>query len=62
MACKCDICGKEYKVDILVSNSLWEKYIKPKNKSIGGGLVCGECIMKIIENIGEYNAFKLIKI
>jgi len=60
MSCKCQICGKQYKVDVLVSNDLWIK-IKPNNKKISSGLICGSCIFKRIEKLGEYNCFDLIK-
>ena len=59
MACKCQKCGKLYKVDLIVSDLLWEK-IKPKNKPKGCGLLCGSCIMIELEN--KYKGFKLIEI
>jgi hypothetical protein len=51
-----------YKVDVLIPDDLWEKYVKPDGKDTGGGLVCGECIMRILEGRGEYDAFRLVKI
>ncbi len=59
--CKCQKCGKIFKVDFLVSDDLWEK-IKPKNKHIGAGLLCGSCIAKKIENFNNYAAYKIIKL
>lgn len=55
--CTCKECGKKYKVDLIVPDSLWEK-IKPKN----GGLLCGSCIMEKIEYLSGYDAYKLEKI
>lgn len=55
MSCKCQKCGKQYKVDILIRDDLWEK-ISPKKSP--AGMLCGECIIKALEAIG-YGAFKL---
>lgn len=60
--CTCQRCGKFYKVDVIVDDELWENHVKPKNKPKDDGLVCGSCIMKAIEDIGDYGAFRLIKI
>lgn len=60
MSCKCQQCGKQYKVDIMVPNEIWEQ-IKPKNKPVGGGLLCGECITGALEKAG-YSAWRLIEI
>ena len=54
MSCKCQRCGSQYKVDLIVSDEIWER-IKPEGKPIGGGLLCGQCIMLCIEGFGEYN-------
>ncbi len=61
MSCKCQECGKQYTVDIIVSDELWEK-IKPSNKEVGAGLLCGSCITQRIENLLDYDAFKLVEI
>ena len=59
MSCACQTCGKQYKVDIIVPDGLWEK-IKPSNSSKGGGAMCGSCIMKSIEDLNRYGMFELI--
>jgi len=59
-ACTCQQCGKNYKVDLIVSDELWEK-IKPEGKKDNAGLLCGPCIMKRIESLGKYNAYTLTK-
>ena len=56
--CTCQECGKKYSVDLLVPDNLWEK-IKPKGKPAGAGLLCGECIMRKIENISSYTAYEI---
>ena len=58
MSCKCQGCGKQYKVDIVVPDELWEK-IKPKGKPEGGGMLCGSCIMDRIEAFDNYGAWVL---
>lgn len=59
MSCHCQNCGKNYKVDLVISNILWGK-IKPVGKPRGAGLLCSSCIMERIENISSYAAYKLI--
>lgn len=61
MSCKCQGCGEKYKIDIMVIDGLWEK-IKPMGKSVGGGLLCGKCILTRIEKIIGYSSFTLKEI
>jgi hypothetical protein len=58
MSCKCQSCGKSYKVDINIPDDIWEQ-IKPTGKPVGAGLLCVPCIMKCIEKIDEYDSFDL---
>ncbi len=67
MGCKCQLCGKRYRVDLIVPDIIWEK-IKPDGKASGSGLLCGSCMLSRIEGFGRYgviradgdnNAFKL---
>ena len=55
--CICRDCGKYYKVDLIVDDKLWEK-ITLKNDR----LLCGKCIMRKIEEINNYDAYRLEKI
>jgi len=57
MSCTCQKCNNKYKVDIMVPNEIWEQ-IKPENKPIGSGLLCGKCIIEALEKKG-YTAWKL---
>jgi len=59
--CICQSCGEKYKIDLLISDDLWEK-IKPINKPVRAGLLCGGCIMKRLERILDYSTFKLKEI
>ena len=59
--CTCQACGIKYTIDIIIPDELWER-IKPKDKEVGAGLLCGSCIMKRLENILGYSAYNLIKI
>ena len=61
MSCKCQECGRQYKVDIMVPDELWENYIKPKTKQKGAGLLCGKCIMLKIEEMNKYDYWYLTK-
>ena len=58
MSCKCQNCGKQYKVDIIVPNDIW-KIIKPFGKPEESGLLCGSCIADKIEERDEYDVFYL---
>jgi len=60
MSCKCQGCGKQYRIDLYVPDELWE-LIKPIGKENGAGLLCGSCIMERLEEIGKYDAYDLIK-
>jgi hypothetical protein len=59
MSCTCQECERQYKVDIIIPDELWEGKIKPKEKPQGSGMLCGECIMKKLEEFNEYNAYEL---
>lgn len=56
--CTCQECERKYKIDILVSNKLWER-IKPQNKPEGSGLLCGICIIKKLEQLNEFSHYNL---
>ncbi len=58
LGCKCQGCGNQYKLDLIVPNDLWEK-IKPEGKPKGAGLLCGSCIMKRLSKLFKYAAFEL---
>jgi hypothetical protein len=60
MSCKCQFCGKQYKVDLIVPDELWE-IIKPEGKPEGSGLLCGSCIMSRVENVSDYDYLYLMK-
>ncbi len=51
--CTCQQCNKQYKVDVVIPDDLWEK-IKPNNKPKGAGLLCGICIINNLEELGYY--------
>ena len=61
MGCICQICGKKYKIDLLIPISLWEK-IKPKGKEKDAGLMCGSCIMKRVEGLNIYGILEISKV
>jgi len=55
LSCICQQCGKNYRIDLILPDDIWEK-IKPDNKPEGGGLLCGSCIMYKLELLGKYSA------
>jgi hypothetical protein len=61
VACRCQQCNNQYTIDIIVQDEIWEK-IKPPGKPKEGGLLCGGCIIKNLENIANYSAFILKKV
>jgi len=60
MSCKCQQCGKQYKVDLLISDVLWNK-IRPSGKEEGAGMLCGSCIIDKIEQFDKYGAYHLCR-
>ena len=58
LSCICQQCGKNYRVDLNIPDNIWEK-IKPANKPVGAGLLCGVCIMKKIEDFGKYGVINV---
>lgn len=58
MSCKCQGCGKQYRIDLGVPDSMWER-IKPPGKAVGAGLLCGSCIMERLEAMGQYGFYEL---
>jgi len=58
MACKCQGCDKDYRIDVIVQDGIWER-IKPTGKPIGARLLCGSCIISQLEAEGNYGSFRL---
>ena len=62
MSCKCQNCNRQYMVDLLVPDKIWEK-IRPLDKPPEAGLLCGSCIMSRMESyFKKYMAFKITDI
>ena len=55
--CTCGTCGSKYKMDLIVSDELWEKITPSKTKD--SGLLCPSCIVKSVEEIKGYSIFKM---
>jgi hypothetical protein len=60
VACTCDVCGKKYKIDLVVSNDIWLKIRPDKSRPPEAGLMCPVCIMKVIEEVEGYGAYRLV--
>lgn len=58
MSCICQQCGKNYRIDLIIPDDIWEK-IKPVNKPKGAGLLCGTCIINKIESFGKYGVINV---
>lgn len=58
--CKCQDCGKRYKIDAVVTDDLWEQ-IKPMRAPRGGGLLCPQCIFTRLEPILGFGSFDLVR-
>ena len=57
--CTCHVCGRRYRVDVLVPDEMWAE-IRPEHAaSADGGLLCGPCILERIEARGRFAAFNL---
>ena len=57
MSCKCQKCGKEYKVDLLVEESVWKRISPKKDES---GLLCPSCIIEAVEDNFDYDVLYLV--
>lgn len=59
--CICQDCGKNYTVDLIIPDKLWEE-IKPPAKPEGAGLLCGACIMARIELVKGFARFDCLSL
>jgi len=55
--CTCRQCLSTFKVDVIVPDDLWKRLGVPE-----GWLLCGACIMRRIEALGDFGAFELVDI
>lgn len=58
MSCKCQDCGNKYDIDLMIPDELWVQ-IKPEGKSNWGGLLCGSCIMKRLEELSLFGVLHI---
>lgn len=61
MGCTCHRCGKQYFVDVLVDDAIWN-WIRPVDAPMGAGLLCGPCILTILEMEKVPGAFRLAEV
>ena len=61
MGCSCQMCGEKFTVDLMVPDDLWE-VVKPEGTAKGAGLLCGSCIMRRIEQVSGFDAWRLVNI
>ncbi len=54
----CQGCTKRYKVDLIVTDDIWDK-IRPSHKEEDAGMLCPECIIQRIDD-GEHGCFHLM--
>lgn len=54
--CLCQDCGRRYRIDLRLSDELWER-ITYQNWA---NLLCGICIMERIEHFREFDYYDLI--
>lgn len=59
MSCKCQKCGCDYKIDFIVPDDVWKEIRPDKTRPLESGLLCGVCIVKEIEAISYYGAYKM---
>ena len=61
MSCTCQKCGDKYKMDLIIPDELWYK-ITPSTKDKEAGMLCPFCIIKELNKLYEYSAYKLKRI
>lgn len=54
--CLCQFCNFRYKVDIMIPDSLWNEI------NNGFNLLCGMCIMQLMEGLDRFDYFDLLKL
>lgn len=61
MSCTCQSCNKQYTVDLMVPDEIWQQ-IKPPVYG-RDGLMCPTCIIEAVEKLheNEYQSFTLIE-
>ena len=57
MSCECQKCGEKYKMDLILSDELWELITGKKDS----GLLCPVCIIKGLQSMNKYQVFILVK-
>jgi len=53
--CRCQGCGILYVGDLVVPDEIWEA-IKPAGKAHGAGMLCANCIMSRVRDLGLWSA------
>jgi len=61
MACLCQNCGRQYTIDFILPDDIWNQ-IRPDGKSIGAGLLCGNCIFEKLEREFKYKAYHIVNV
>ncbi len=59
MSCTCQDCGNKYKVDFSIPDELWYRITPSVHKD--SGLLCGQCIVKRIESLGNYDIYYITR-
>ena len=54
--CKCQECGRYYKVDFNIPKEIWVKMCGKYN------LLCGCCIVKRLEQLEEWDYWNIVKL
>src|SRR5690349_20235604 len=52
--CACQLCGNRFKVDVNVSDDLWQQVSGSKE------MVCGLCVLRAVEKLDEFASYDLI--
>jgi hypothetical protein len=56
----CQGCGKEFRIDIMVPDELWDR-LKPPERKDGSGMLCGSCILTRMEGLAGADMWQLTK-
>jgi len=60
--CLCQKCGRMYHIDLLVPDALWEQINPDRPEGFKEHeLLCGECIMGLLEGTLSFHAFRLVE-
>lgn len=58
----CDVCGRHFQIDTVVSHELWESIKPDPNSAQGCGMLCAGCMADKISKVTDWSAIRMANI